>query len=297
MIRPFANMPSAFWLFLLLLLLATNHVPVAAAEPRTLTNSMEYFPDTVGNRWQYQGKVVKSPLQKVQIETFQNVSTVTGTERIRGVEMKVFHDTNPGNHGPQDSYYRRDAAGIVYYGSKPGTTLERQVIPYQVVVFPLTSPSSFQQFDRANLEFGSDLDGDGISETTDLAATVSVKGFEHVSVPAGTYENALRIEAHLRIRIHLSKSQRIAVGQDTMTAWFARGVGLVKYIERQELPGPTSRPGRATEISEELVEKRLVSEPTSRGRGESSPEGVLADNPRRHELEEVVIPAGFGPHP
>ncbi len=299
MTRSLANIVPAIipasWL--LLTLVVASHPPVAAEEPRALSNSTEYFPDTVGNRWQYKGQVIKNPLQKIARETFENVSTVTGTERIQGVEVTVFHDTNSGSYGPQDSYYRRDAAGVVYYGSKPGTTLERQVVPYQVVIFPLTVPSSFHQFDRTNLDFGTDLDGDGVSETTDLAATVTVIGEEPVSVPAGTYEDALRIEAHLRIRIHLSKSRRIAEGQDTMTAWFARGIGLVKYIERQELPGPGTRPGRSTEISEELVAVHVVGKPTSGGGRESPPEGVLADNPRRHELEKVIIPAGFGPHP
>ncbi len=295
MIRTLANRPLTFWL--VLTLLAAGYLPAGAAEPRTLTNSTEYFPDAIGNRWQYQGQVIKTPLQRITRETFHNVSTVTGTERIEGIEVTVFHDSNPGNHGPQDSYYRRDAAGIVYYGSKPGTVLERQVIPYQVVVFPLRSPSSFEQFDRTHLEFGSDLDGDGIEEITDLAATVSVIGLEQVSVPAGTYDDALRIEAQLRIRIHFSKSQRTALGHDRMTAWFARGVGLVKYIEHQELPGPASRPGRAMEISEELVDVRLVGQPTSGGGSESPPEGVLADHSSRHELEEVVIPAGFGADP
>jgi hypothetical protein len=37
-----------------------------------------------------------------------------------------------------------------------------------------------------------------------------------------------------------------------MTAWFANGIGLVKYIERQELPPLKSDRGMVTEITEEL---------------------------------------------
>jgi hypothetical protein len=37
-----------------------------------------------------------------------------------------------------------------------------------------------------------------------------------------------------------------------MTAWFAKGVGLIKYIERQELPPLRSDRGLVTEITEEL---------------------------------------------
>ena len=83
MIRTLANRPLTFWLFLTLL--AAGHLPAGAAEPRTLTNSTEYFPDAIGNRWQYQGQVIKTPLQRITRETFHNVSTVTGTERIEGI--------------------------------------------------------------------------------------------------------------------------------------------------------------------------------------------------------------------
>lgn len=226
---------------------------LAQPELVRLEQSAEFFPDATGNRWKYRGEVVRTPLQQIRTTRFQNISTVTGTTTLNGVEVIVFHDTNPGNHGPSESYYRRDAAGVVYYGSSPGTTLERQVVPYQVVRFPLSYPSSFQQFDRTGLDFGQDLDGDGTNEQTDLAASVSIIGVEQVSVPAGTYE-ALRTEARMTIRFHLSKTRRTALGHDTMTAWFARGVGLIKYTERQQLPDMRTGHERVTVITEELEE-------------------------------------------
>ena len=102
----------------------TGFTAYAASGSEVIVNADDYFPDTVGSRWRYRGEVVEGPLQKISTKQFMNVSTVKGTETIKGVTVKVFHDTNPGNHGPSDSYYRRDAAGIVYYGSDPGTALE-----------------------------------------------------------------------------------------------------------------------------------------------------------------------------
>ncbi len=267
------------------------------AIPVELENSDEFFPDAIGSSWDYRGKVVKTPLQTVETNRFRNTSTVTGTDALHGVEVKVFRDTNPGNHGPSDSYYRRDAAGIVYYGSKPGTELEQQVVPYQVVTFPLTYPSSFRQFDREDLDFGLDLDGDGVKETSDLAASVSVVGVEEVTVPAGTYDEVLRVEARMKIRIHLTKSGRVASGQDIMMAWFARGVGLIKYVERQELPAIRTGRARLTEITEQLEGFALNVRQASRAGSESSAQGVLADDARHHELNQVVVPAGLGSHP
>jgi len=278
----------------LALAVGTGFTAYAASRTEVIANADDYFPDTVGSRWRYRGEVVEGPLQKITTKQFMNVSTVKGTETIKGVTVKVFHDTNPGNHGPSDSYYRRDAAGIVYYGSDPGTALEKQLIPYQIVQFPLEFPSSFQQFDRKGLEFDADVDGDDVVERTDVIASVTVVTKEAISVPAGTYQDAVRIEARMTLKIHLSGAKRTAVGTDTMTAWFAKGVGLVRYVERQELPPFKSDRGWTSEITEELEEVQIKAKPASSSRSESATEGILTDHTRDHELHQVVLASGLG---
>lgn len=232
----------------------------AAAEPVIIPNSAEYFPDTMGSRWRYQGQVIDGPLQTVATKSFVNVSTAKGTETVKGVTVKVFHDTNPGGHEPSDSYYRRDAAGIVYYGSQPGSPLEKQLIPYQIVRFPLQYPSSFQQFDRKGLSYGNDVDGDDKDEKVDVEAAVSVVEKEAIAVPAGTYPDAVRLESRMTMRIHLSRESQTVVGTDVMTVWFARGVGVVKYVERQEFPSIKGDRGMVTETMEELEEVEIKPE-------------------------------------
>lgn len=281
---------------LILVSLAAPSPARGAPATVTVAKADQYFPDTVGSRWQYRGQVIEGALQKIAAQAFVNVSTVKGTESIKGVTVKVFHDTNPGNHGPSDSYYRRDAAGIVYYGSEPGTPLEKQLIPYQIVRFPLEWPSTFQQFDRKGVNFGSDLDGDEASEQSDIQASVTVVGTETVVVPAGTYTDAVRIEARMTLRIHLSGSSQTAVGTDTMTAWFARGIGLVKYVEHQEIPRLKTDRGLVTEITEELEEVQVKTETASRGGCKPSADGVLADNTGDHELGQVILASGLRAH-
>src|SRR5881397_4360367 len=277
------------------LAVGTGFTAYAASGTEVIANADDYFPDTVGSRWRYRGEVAEGPLQKIATKQFVNVSTVKGTETIKGVTVKVFHDTNPSNHGPSDSYYRRDAAGIVYYGSDPGTALEKQLVPYQIVRFPLEFPSSFQQFDRKGLNFGSDLDGDDKNEQADVQASVTVVGKETVSVPSGSYPDALRIEARMTMQIHLSGAQRTAVGTDTMTAWFAKGVGLVKYVERQEIPPFASDRGLVTEITEELEEAEVKTDTASLQRCEPPAQRVLAHDARHHELSQVAFATGLGP--
>ncbi len=230
--------------------------------PLIIENVDEYFPDQVGNEWVYQGTMVEGGMVQISEKhiQFTNVSKVMGQEHIEGVAVVVFHDTNPGNQGPSDSYYRRDAAGIRYYGSKPGTTLERQLVPYQIVRFPLESPSSFEQFNRKGLALGMDIDRDGESDTVDILATSSVQGQETVRVPAGSYSEAIRIEAKMTMQVHLSESGKILQGTDTMTVWFARGVGLVKYIERQTIPSSQSENERVIEVTEVLEKVSLATD-------------------------------------
>lgn len=259
--RPFLmqqrNMTTGLLLTCMLVVAGLGPSTLGAEDPVTLAQSADYFPDAVGNRWSYRGQLTDGPLQTVENKLFANVSTVTGTKSIKGVTVTVFHDTNPGNHGPTDSYYRRDSVGIVYYGSDPGTPLEKQISPYQIFRFPLKVPSSFQQFDRAGLDFGSDMDHDGIDEKTDVKGWTSIIGRETVTVPAGTFADALKVEAKMTMRIHLSSSRRTIAGLDVMTAWFVKGVGLVKYVERQEMAAVKEDRGVVVEISEELEEYEI----------------------------------------
>lgn len=281
----------------ILLSLAIWSVPLRAEEAITIAQSADYFPDAVGNRWTYRGQITEGPLQTIEHKFFTNVSTVIGTKTIKGVTVTVFHDTNPGNHGPSDSFYRRDVVGIVYYGSDPGTPLEKQIIPYQIVRFPMTVPSSFQQFDRKGIDFGTDMDRDGTDEKVDVKGWTSLVGRETVTVPAGTFQDAIKVEARMTLHIHLSSGDRAAMGTDVMTAWFAKGVGLIKYSERQELSAVKEDRGVVTEIMEELEEYEVKPSKESLSRLEPSSEGIFADHSRHHELGQIVLATGLGAHP
>ncbi len=256
-----------------LIIVATLTDPVTSfAEPmsQVVPNIEEYFPDHKGNEWTYRGRFIEGEMVQIAEKSFTNVSTVMGNEKKDGIEMVVFHDTNPGDQGPSDSYYRRDVAGIRYFGSKPGTVLEKQLIPYQIVGFPLEVPSSFQQLDRKGLDLGLDLDRDGESEKVDVQAVVSVLGKETVTVPLGTYPDAIRLEARMSMHVHLSQAGLVVKGTDTMTAWFGRGIGLLKYEERQTIPSLRSENDRTIEVIEELEKATVQGQAIAGGTQDSS---------------------------
>lgn len=272
----------------LLLACAIWSAPLVAEETSIIAQSSDYFPDQIGNEWHYRGQITEGPLQTIEHKFFSNVSTVTGTKTLKGMTVTVFHDTNPGNHGPSDSFYRRDSVGIVYYGSEPGTPLEKQLVPYQIVRFPLKVSTSFAQFNRKGLDFGTDMDRDGENEKVDAQGDSTVVGQESVTVPAGTFKDAVKVEARMYMQIHLSGTNRTAQGTDVMTAWFVKGVGLVKYVERQEL-SPLEDRGIVTDITEELESYEIKPPKASLGRRESSTEGLLADHTGDHELRQVFF--------
>ena len=271
-------------------------VSLAAEELTGIVQSSDYFPDTIGSHWEYHGQITEGPLQTIEHKFFTNVSTVVGTKPLRGMTVTVFHDTNPGNHGPSDSFYRRDVVGIVYHGSDPGTPLEKQLIPYQIVRFPIQIASTIQQFDKKGLDFGTDMDRDGVNEKVDAHGTSTVAGLESITVPAGTFKDAVKVEAYMRMKIHLSGASRTVTGTDVMTAWFAKGVGLIKYVERQEL-SPLEDRGVITEIMEELDSYEVKSPNASLGRSETPAERLFAHDSRHHELQQVIFPSSFRPHP
>jgi hypothetical protein len=96
----------------------------------------------------------------------------------------------------------------------------------------------------------------------------------------------------MRMQIHLSGAKKTAMGTDVMTAWFAKGVGLVKYVERQELAQMEDR-GVVTDIMEELESYEIKPSKASLGRRESSTEGLFADHAGDDELRQVLFPSGF----
>ena len=276
----------------LLLILSAWSTAHPAEEADIITHSADYFPDQPGNEWRYRGQITEGPLQTIEHKFFSNVSSVTGTKTLKGMTVTVYHDTNPGNHGPSDSFYRRDSVGIVYYGSEPGTPFEKELVPYQIVRFPMKVSSSFSQFNRKGVNFGADLDQDGIDEKADAQGGSTVVGQESVTVPAGTFKDAVKVEARMFMQIHLSGTKKTALGTDVMTAWFVKGVGLVKYVERQEL-SPMEDRGIVTDIMEELESYEIKPQKTSLGGRESSTESLLADHAGQDELRQVLFTSGF----
>ena len=234
--------------------IAGNATQAADSKPllQEVQNTEEYFPDGIGSVWRYLGHTHTETIERIAEVKFQNEVATIGTSNMHGVTVKIFRETNQGNKGPTDGFFRRDTAGLMYYGSQPTTPFEQQLVPYHVLDFPLVLGSTFQQLNKTNVDMQVDLDGDGRPERGNVVADVRIVGYEPVTVAAGTFPEALRIDAVMTISITLTHNQHVAISEDRMTSWFVRGVGLVKYVETIEAPPILETRSEITYLSEEL---------------------------------------------
>ncbi|MEK6604890.1 MAG: hypothetical protein AABY77_03270, partial [Nitrospirota bacterium] len=210
-----------------------------------------------GSVWRYKGRSRTDAVERVSEVVFTNEVSAIGTTNIKGETVKIFRETNQGNKGPTDGFFRRDTAGITYYGSQPTTPFEQQLIPYRVLVFPLVMEGTFRQLERKGVDMQADLDGDGRHERADVVADVRVSAHTPVTVPAGTFSDAVQIDASMTIVITLTKSGRVITSRDRITSWFVRGIGLIKYVEEIEAPPVLETRGEVTHVSEELESHTL----------------------------------------
>jgi hypothetical protein len=189
---------------------------------KEIHNTEEYFPDEIGSVWRYRGHSRTDMVERIAETTFSNEVSAIGTTNIKGETVKIFRETNQGNKGPTDGFFRRDKTGITYYGSQPTTPFEQQLVPYRVLAFPLVMNGTFRQLEKRDVDIQADLDGDGHHEQADIVADVRVVANTPVTVPAGPFNDAVQIDATMTIVISLTKDRRVVTSQDRITSWFVR---------------------------------------------------------------------------
>lgn len=186
-----------------------------------------YFPFGQGNRWVYQGIEESGGT----IQNYTNTRRITGTKIINGTTTTVFHESNPANSGSaNEDYIVKDNQAITNYGNNDTADfLTPQLTPYRQYAFPLGLNSSFESINKPGLTW-SDEDFDGTPEIASLKVSVTVVGFETITVSAGTYANAAKLVVNTLLSIALSGDGTNIVIEDVTTEWYAPGVGLVKSV-------------------------------------------------------------------
>jgi hypothetical protein len=188
-----------------------------------------FAPLAQGSTWSFQGTDTTTGQQPI---SYSNIATISGTKSVGGVVTTVLSETNPLNEGaPEESYYTKDGRGLTFHGNNdPTDVLTLQLVPYVTLRFPLGTGSTFEEINKKGLNFGQDLDRDGTNEKADLVSIVTIKGFESVLVPAGTFSNCAKIETRATVTVIASSNGATVPVETTQTMWFAPGIGLVKSV-------------------------------------------------------------------
>jgi len=197
-----------------------------------------YVPVSVGNFWHFTGTASGQFGSSVD-----NLIAVTGTQLVNGVYTTlVMRESNPNGDGIalQEGVVKDGNGLAVLAGDPADDVLTRELIPYWELRFPLQAGSSFVQLDRTQLDLGQDLDGDGVNETVSVHSEVRVAGSEAVTVPAGTFSDALRIDRSMTLSIRLSRDGRVVPATEVDSTWLVRQLGWVRRTRSLNLEGTSS---------------------------------------------------------
>lgn len=238
-----------------------------------------YVPLAQSRTWSFQGTDITTGQPPIP---YSNNATISGTKSVGGVVATVLSETNPLNEGrPEDNYYTKDSHGLTFHGNNdPTDVVTAQLVPHQTLRFPLENGSTFEQINKKGLDSGKDSDRDGTNEKVDLVSIVTVKGFESVTVRAGTFSNCARVETRATATEIKSTNGARETKEATQTMWFASGVGRVKLVA--EIGSRT--------WTEELTSFTTVA-PTSLTIGSPLPSHVEQNTARSYSLDVVPVTA------
>jgi hypothetical protein len=208
----------------------------------------EYFPFTVGSVWSYQGTITGNLEPPT---TYINTVKITGQHMVGGVLTTVFADSS-NSAKPLESYYLKDASGIMYYGGSGTSNFTPFFAPSYQFLFPVKIKSTVKQ-SRQGVDIGEDLDGDGINEIANVNVKTTPAGYEDISTPAGSFTNCLKIVSTMTLKVQSSAYPGRSVSIKIIsTEWNASGIGAVRRSSQVQARAPGS------ELIESLVVEDLI---------------------------------------
>jgi hypothetical protein len=189
-----------------------------------------YFPLRQGASWVYDEGEVSSNVKMRRTVTVQSVSTANGVttgELVQQVSLPGQPDVVAGKATTRATC---DSSGVqLQIDGSAGVGGEASgVIKARLPGLPAA----------ADLKPGYSWRGDSEVETMDAGSKVLATGArgsrvtktESVTVPAGTFPDALRIESVQTLTMHRGKDERYA--RQEIVEWYVSGIGLVKRETR-----------------------------------------------------------------
>jgi FG-GAP-like repeat/Bacterial Ig-like domain len=208
------------------------------------------YPLAVGNRWVWQ-KTNSVSGSSTKIDEITRLATVQDTQ----VHVLQRRDAMTGLPEDDEEFRLKTDAGVFELARSTATAdLLLGLRRIELLRFPLKAGMSHVALDQTGLDLGSDLDGDGVNERYAVRVQVTVSGVETVTVPAGTFPDAVHVVTVVRETVTLSRSSPLAATPTSTTTyddWYAPGIGLVKNSELSVYPSGQERD------SLELIDYRI----------------------------------------
>lgn len=171
-----------------------------------------YFSFAVGDRWR----------------TLDSDGT-TLTTRVTRQDADGFVLRETGSGGSVEEYrLARSDSAFSFVPLPSSDPLSTELGRYDIARFPLRAGATYTALDKAINGF--DFDGDGRADSLHVRVQVTVVGFERVTVPAGSFDDALHQRTVITQTFTLSGGGRPLVFTTTADDWYARGVGPVRSV-------------------------------------------------------------------
>lgn len=179
----------------------------------------DYLPVQVGNYWQYHD-ILRTATAVISRTRRERATHATHTTILLGDRLRVIEVTWPGTSDVIRNLVKSSSDGYAMYGEGRGTELLSYNPP---LLLPNLLPMGYTLVIESTIKHHSS------ALTARLRMECTFTDLMDVTVPAGTFEDCVRLEC----------KQEVGGQRAKMTWWLAKDVGRVRALERK--PGWASR--------------------------------------------------------
>lgn len=189
-----------------------------------------YFPLQPGLTWEYAVTIQPSDSEGANLAAPRRLTSTMRSLPRRQFEGRWVAPQSIEMGGVFSTVYRvEDAAGVHDVAMQaPGEDEPRPTPGRTVLRYPLIAGRSWDDVGEALFLAGgsAELPGEARISAVDVTATV----------PAGTYRHCLELQFTARGEVQRPGRQDLTPMRIDATFWYAPGVGLVKYVQRDRSP-------------------------------------------------------------
>src|SRR3569623_1839785 len=135
----------------------------------------------------------------------------------------------PAPAAPAAYHLQRTAQGIRRFDeTNQGGVLPALSESYLEIPFPLNFGCTLRQIDKTNVDSGSDVDGDGMNDSADIVADLTVLGKGSASAPADEFAECIVIQQRITYTMHATKTGTAIVTLVRRTQWLVKDIGAIR---------------------------------------------------------------------